>query len=91
MLRTIPKDLISRVTSLTGAFQQIICSFAIAGMIGFLTSRITFHMTDTKNKLDASILSYNEAFLLCATIAIVGIIFSLTIKNTKTESEISKV
>lgn len=91
MLRTVPQDLISRVTSLTGAFQQIICSFAIAGMTGFLTSRITFHTTDARDKLNASILSYNEAFLLCAAIAIVGIIFSLIIKNTKAEAEISKV
>ena len=37
MLKAAPQNLISRVTPLTGAFQQIIFSFAIAGMTGFLT------------------------------------------------------
>ena len=87
MLKAAPQNLINRVTPLTGAFQQVIFSFAIAGMTGFLTSRLIYHMANAKNKLDASISSYDDTFLLCACIAIVGIVFSLIIRKLETKSD----
>lgn len=90
MLQAAPKKLISRVTPLTGAFQQVIFSFAIAGMTGFLTSRITYHMANTKNPLTAAISSYDDTFLLCACIAIAGIVLSIIIKKPKNKEEIDE-
>jgi EmrB/QacA subfamily drug resistance transporter len=39
-----PRNLVSRVTSLTNALQQVVTSFAVAGLATILTSRTTFHM-----------------------------------------------
>ncbi len=39
LLNAAPKELISRVTSLTGALQQVVSSLAIAGLATILTSR----------------------------------------------------
>ena len=83
MLQAAPEALISRVTPLTGAFQQVIFSFAIAGMTGYLTSRMTYNLAISKNKLSAAISSYDNVFLLCVCIAITGLILSLLISKTK--------
>ena len=83
MLQSAPEDLISRVTPLTGAFQQVVFSFAIAGMTGFLTSRMTYNLAITKNKLSAAISSYDNVFLLCVCIAVTGLFLSLFIRKTK--------
>jgi hypothetical protein len=87
MLQVAPKDLISRVTPLTGAFQQVVFSFAIAGMTGFLTSRMTYNLANTTNKLSAAISSYDNTFLLCTCIAIAGLGLSLLIRNPKVKVE----
>jgi len=87
MLQAAPKDLISRVTPLTGAFQQVAFSFAIAGMTGFLTSQMTYNLANTTNKLSAAISSYDNTFLLCTFIAIVGLVLSLLIRKPKVKVE----
>jgi len=83
MLQAAPENLISRVTPLTGAFQQVVFSFAIAGMTGFLTSRMIYNLAITKNKLSAAISSYDNVFLLCVCIAVIGLFLSLFIRKTK--------
>ena len=83
LLQVAPKDLISRVTPLIAVFEQVIFSFAIAGMTGFLTSRMAYHLANTNNKLNATISSFDNTFLLCACIAFIGIILSIFIRNPK--------
>ncbi|AGK98527.1 MDR family MFS transporter [Clostridium pasteurianum] len=87
VLNAAPENLINRVTPLTGAFQQIILSFAIVIMTGFLTSRTTYRLANTANKLNAVIFSYDDTFLLCSCIAVIGIIMSLTINSPKVKVE----
>jgi len=41
LIKKAPQDLVSRVTSLTSAMQQVINSFAVATMVTILSSRIT--------------------------------------------------
>ena len=41
VLNATPKQLVSRVTPLTSASQQVIASFAVAGFTGYLSSRMT--------------------------------------------------
>ena len=44
LLNAAPRELISRVTSLTNALQQVVSSLAIAGLATILTSRATTHI-----------------------------------------------
>ncbi|WP_261807710.1 MFS transporter [Paenibacillus sp. N3.4] len=43
-----PRDLVSRVTSLTSAMQQVINSFAVATMVTILSSRVTKLIAENK-------------------------------------------
>jgi EmrB/QacA subfamily drug resistance transporter len=46
LLNAAPRELISRVTSLTNALQQVVSSLAIAGLATILTSRIATHLKE---------------------------------------------
>ncbi len=43
LINTAPRDLVTRVTALTNALQQVISSLTIAGLATFLTSRPDYH------------------------------------------------
>ncbi|WP_379968822.1 MDR family MFS transporter [Ectobacillus sp. sgz5001026] len=87
VLQAAPKNLVSRVTPLTTAAQQVMVSFAVAGMTGFLTSKMSQHMTETKNPLVAASSAYDDTFFLAASIAAIGAIASLLLRKPKTLSE----
>jgi EmrB/QacA subfamily drug resistance transporter len=46
LLNSAPRNLISRVTALTGALQNVVSSFAIASLATILASRVTYHLTN---------------------------------------------
>ncbi len=47
IINAAPRALVTRVTSLTNALQQVVSGFAIAGLSTILTSRITSHVAST--------------------------------------------
>ena len=74
VLQSAPRHLVSRVTPLTSAAQQVMVSSAVAGMTWFLTSRITNHMTEIANPIEAAVAAYGDTFLLAAGIALVWVL-----------------
>jgi EmrB/QacA subfamily drug resistance transporter len=54
LLNAAPRKLISRVTSLTNALQQVVSSLAIAALATILTSRVSFHLQAATAALPAS-------------------------------------
>ncbi|WNR46243.1 MDR family MFS transporter [Paenibacillus roseipurpureus] len=48
LIQKAPQDLVSRVTSLTSAMQQVISSFGVAIVVTILTSRVTTMITEQK-------------------------------------------
>jgi len=87
VLQAAPIHLVHRVTPLTTAAQQVMVSFAVAGMTGFLTSRITNHMTETANPIEASVAAYGDTFLLAAGIALAGAILGTILSRPKQQPE----
>lgn len=83
VLQSAPRKLVGRVTPLTTAAQQVMVSFAVAGMTGFLMSRITSHMTETANPVEASVSAYGDTFLFAAGIAIAGALLGIILKRPK--------
>ncbi len=89
VLQSAPRELVNRVTPLTSAMQQIMVSFAVAGMISFLTSRSTHYMSTIKDpadinaKLNAMVSSFGDTFLLASGIAIIGWLIAWTLKRPK--------
>lgn len=88
VLNSAPKSLVSRVTSLTAAAQQIMVSFAVAGMTGFLTSRLTKHMEESEgaDPIVAAVSAYGDTFFLAAGIACAGVLIGLSLHKPKSQS-----
>lgn len=87
VLQSAPKHLVSRVTPLTTAAQQVMVSFAVAGMTGFLTSRITDHMTKIADPIEATVSAYGDTFLLAAGIALAGALLGTILSRPKQQPE----
>jgi hypothetical protein len=83
VLQSVPKKLVTRVTPLTTAAQQVVLSFAVAGLTGYLTSRILHHALTIPNPLEASTAGYGDTFLVATAIAILGGLLSLTLRKPK--------
>ncbi|MGE7908232.1 MDR family MFS transporter [Lysinibacillus xylanilyticus] len=87
VLQSAPKNLVSRVTPLTTAAQQVMVSFAVAGMTGFLTSKTTTHMTKMADPIEATVSAYGDTFLLAAGIAFAGALLGTILSRPKQQPE----
>jgi len=84
VLNSAPREWVGRVTPLTTAAQQVVVSFAVAGMTGYLTSQIKVHMGEAgSNPMVASVQAFNDVFLLAAGIAVAGVLLSLILRKPK--------
>lgn len=92
VLQSAPRELVTRVTPLTSATQQVMVSFATAGMISFLTSRTTHYMSTIKNpadlhaRMNAMVNSFGDTFLLASGVAVLGWIIAWTLKRPKAQA-----
>ncbi|MBB3111892.1 EmrB/QacA subfamily drug resistance transporter [Paenibacillus phyllosphaerae] len=87
VLAAAPRHLVSRVTPLTTAAQQVMVSFAVAGLTGYLTSGITDNMAKGQDQITASIGSYDDTFFLSACIAIVGALLAIILRKPKAQPD----
>ncbi|TYP71931.1 EmrB/QacA subfamily drug resistance transporter [Paenibacillus methanolicus] len=86
VLNSAPRALVSRVTPLTTAAQQVIVSFAAAGLTGYLTSQIASHAASAgadANPLSAVVAGYGDTFFLSACIVTTGVALSLLLRKPK--------
>ncbi|AZN38707.1 DHA2 family efflux MFS transporter permease subunit [Paenibacillus albus] len=91
VLNSAPRHLVTRVTPLTTAAQQVVTSFAVAGLTGYMTTRTADHMTTlgaNGNPLDAAVSAYSDTFLLSFSLVLFGILFSLFLRKPKPQKEI---
>ncbi len=88
VLQSAPIKLVTRVTSLTTAAQQVMVSFAIAGLTGYLASRITHYMmTAGGDPAQSMEFAFNDTFLFAAGIAFVGVLLGLILRRPKKRPE----
>ncbi|MGQ3478726.1 MDR family MFS transporter [Paenibacillus sp. TY11] len=90
VLNSAPHRLVSRVTPLTTAAQQVVVSFAIAGLTGYLTSQITSHAASAgadANPLNAAVAGYGDTFFLSACLTTTGVALSLLLRKPKQQEE----
>ncbi len=94
VLQSAPKKLVNRVTPLTTAAQQVMVSFAVAGLTSFLTTRVTAHATEMQVNpmmdLAPAIEAFGDTFLLAAGIATIGLLLAFTLKRPKSTGELSE-
>ncbi|MBD2870657.1 multidrug efflux MFS transporter [Paenibacillus sp. IB182493] len=84
IMQSAPRELVSRVTSLTAAAQQVMTSFAIAGLSTILAGRME-HYSATEPGPNIVYLSYGDTFFILASIAIVGAIVAMLLRRPKQE------
>ncbi|RAV22515.1 MDR family MFS transporter [Paenibacillus contaminans] len=90
VLNSAPRRLVSRVTPLTAAAQQVVVSFAVAGLTGYLTSQITSHAASAganANPLSAVVAGYGDTFFLSACIVTAGVALTLILRKPKQQEE----
>ena len=83
VLQAAPIRLVTRVTALTTAAQQVMVSFAVAGLTGFLASRISYYSTAAPegNPLDSMQSAFSDTFLFAAGIALLGLILGIFLRR----------
>jgi EmrB/QacA subfamily drug resistance transporter len=86
VLQSAPKKLVSRVTPLTTAAQQVMVSFAVAGLTGYLTTRITTRLGAGGDPIEANVAAYGDTFLVAAGIAAAGALLSLILRRPKPQA-----
>ncbi|SFB44070.1 drug resistance transporter, EmrB/QacA subfamily [Cohnella sp. OV330] len=90
VLNSAPRRLVSRVTPLTTAAQQVVVSFAVAGLTGYLTSQIASHAAGAgadANPLGAVVAGYGDTFFLSACIVTGGVALTLLLRKPKQQEE----
>ncbi|ANY66120.1 MFS transporter [Paenibacillus sp. BIHB 4019] len=90
VLNSAPRRLVSRVTPLTSASQQVVTSFAIAGLTGYFSSQATSHIKEAGaggNMLESTSLAFGDTFLLAAGIAIAGVLLSTILRKPKLKDD----
>ncbi|MFC5471786.1 DHA2 family efflux MFS transporter permease subunit [Cohnella suwonensis] len=87
LIQSAPSDLVSRVTSLTSAAQQVVTSFAVAGLTTIIANR-TVHYVGQGNKPDPAMANaFQDTYLILAGIAVVGLALGLTLRRIKAKQE----
>jgi EmrB/QacA subfamily drug resistance transporter len=88
VLNAAPRNLVSRVTPLTTAAQQVVVSFAVAGLTGYLTSQVNTHMKEVAKGVspaEALTSGFGDTYFLAACLAVAGFVFSLLLRKPKTQ------
>ncbi|MFC4102145.1 MDR family MFS transporter [Paenibacillus xanthanilyticus] len=88
LLASAPRQLVTRVTPLTTAAQQVMVSFAVAGLTGFLTSEIKDNIAKGGDPIHASVAAYDDTFFLAAGIALVGAVLALVLRKPKAHEQV---
>ncbi|USB31878.1 MDR family MFS transporter [Paenibacillus sp. YPG26] len=86
VLQAAPRHLVSRVTPLTTAAQQVMVSFAVAGLTGYMTSRIKDHLPAAKDLIKASVAAYGDTFFVAACIAAAGALLGIILRRPKPQA-----
>lgn len=86
LIQAAPRNLVSRVTSLTSAAQQVVTSFAVAGLTTLIVSRTTHHANaGLKPMPDAMAHAFHDAYLVIAGVAAFGMLLGITLSRPKVE------
>ncbi|MBW7459568.1 DHA2 family efflux MFS transporter permease subunit, partial [Paenibacillus sepulcri] len=90
VLNSAPRRLVSRVTPLTTASQQVVTSFAIAGLTGYLTSQISVHMKEAGaggDPLISATSAFDDTFFVTAFVALAGVLLSIILRKPRVKAD----
>ncbi|MCR8641184.1 multidrug efflux MFS transporter [Paenibacillus sp. N1-5-1-14] len=84
LMKTAPQNLVSRVTALINALQQVVGAFAVAGLTTILTSQMKQHITEgVPPTIDTWAASFGDTFFVLIGVGALGIILALLLSKPK--------
>ncbi|REE83866.1 EmrB/QacA subfamily drug resistance transporter [Paenibacillus taihuensis] len=88
ILKAAPRRLVDRVTPLTSAAQQVVVSFAVAGLASYLSTRVADHMAETKGDQGVSLVSaFGDTFFIAGCIAVAGALLAIALRKPKASED----
>jgi len=87
LMQSAPRELVSRVTSLTNAAQQVMGSLAVAGMTTLLMHQMKGYTAGGKSQLESFSLSFGDTFFVLLFIALGGALLGLMLSRPKRAAE----
>jgi MFS family permease len=81
LIQSAPRSLVSRVTSLTSALQQVITSISVAGLATIIANRVSTRMSQGEVEFDALAHAYSDAYIYLMFLAMAGILLGLTLRK----------
>lgn len=88
ILKVAPRNLVGRVTPLVSAAQQVVVSFAVAGLASYMGTRTEDHMASNQGDLAASLVSaFGDTFLVAGIIAVAGALLAFLLRKPKIAEE----
>ncbi|MUT66874.1 DHA2 family efflux MFS transporter permease subunit [Paenibacillus sp. NEAU-GSW1] len=87
LVQSAPANLVSRVTSLTSAAQQVIISLSVAGLTTIIANRTSNHIADGMNPMpEAMTAAFHDTYLVLSVVALAGLILGMTLRRVKVHS-----
>lgn len=83
LIQSAPQNLVSRVTSLTSATQQVVTSLSVAGLTTILVNRFDHHVEKKELPPLAFDHAFSDTYLVLVCIALAGIVLGLTLRKVK--------
>lgn len=88
ILKVAPRRLVGRVTPLVSAAQQVVVSFAVAGLASYLGTRVEDHMAAAKGDAAAALVSaFGDTFMVAGCIAVAGALLAILLRKPKVTEE----
>jgi hypothetical protein len=86
LIQAAPRNLVSRVTSLTSAAQQVVTSFSVAGLTTLIVSRTNYYVNAGESRSPEAIThAFHNIYLILACLAVIGLLLTLTLRRPKVE------
>jgi MFS family permease len=91
LIQAAPRNLVSRVTSLTSAAQQVVTSFSVAGLTTLIVSRTNYYVKAGESRSPEAIThAFHNIYLVLACLAVGGLLCALTLRRPKVEGIAAK-
>ena len=97
LLNTAPPDLVGRVTSLTGALQNVVASLAIASFATLLQARIPLHLSEVTTAptpglvADATAFAFGDVYRVALIVIAVGWALVWTLRRPRLAAEFEQI
>ena len=97
LLNTAPPDLVGRVTSLTGALQNVVASLAIASFATLLQARIPLHLSEVTTPptpglvADATAFAFGDVYRVALIVVAVGWALVWTLRRPRLAAEFEQI